>query len=106
MMVDVWDGIAVFGSDDCLAWTRQAGNLLKEPGTIPTDRYKGNHVDVVVSNGRAWLFYFVHQGGADAEGKDREWQHRSVIQVVELKYAGGALTCDRNAPTHIALAPR
>jgi hypothetical protein len=106
MMVDVWDGIAVFRSEDCLAWKRQDGNLLKEPGIIPTDRFKGNHVDVVVSNGRAWLFYFVHQGGPDAEGKDREWQHRSVIQVVELKYADGALSCDRNAPTHIALAPR
>ena len=106
MMVDVWDGIAVFSSTDCLAWTRQAGNLLKEPGTIATDRFKGNHVDVVVSNGRAWLFYFVHQGGPDAAGKDREWQHRSVIQVVELKYAEGVLTCDRNAPTHIALATK
>lgn len=106
MMVDVWDGIAVFRSDDCLQWTRQAGNLLKEPGVLPTDRFKGNHVDVVVSNGRAWLFYFVHQGGPDAEGKDKLWQRRSVIQVVELNYADGGLRCDRNAPTRIALGTR
>jgi len=105
MIVDVWNGIAVFNSTDCLKWTRQSDNILKEPGTIATDQSKGGHADVIVSRGRAYLFYFVHQGGKDAEGKDPEWKRRSVIQVVELKVKGGVLVCDRNQPTEIALAP-
>ncbi|SPF44917.1 Glycosyl hydrolase family 32 domain protein [Candidatus Sulfopaludibacter sp. SbA4] len=103
MMVDVWDGIAVYSSADCLAWTRQADNLLKEPGTTPTDRSKGQHVDVVVSGGRAYLFYFVHQGGKDGEGKGAEWQRHTVLQVAELEFRDRRITCDRNKPTRIAL---
>src|SRR5215216_6161418 len=99
MIVDVWDGLAVFRSTDCLAWTRQATNLLKEPGTVETDRSKGSHADVVVSGGRAWLFYFVHQSG------DVEAQKHTVIQVAELEHKEGALAADRNAPVRIKLMP-
>ena len=102
-MVDVWDGICVYRSDDCLSWTRQPDNLLKEAGTIPTDRSKGQHVDVVVSGGRAYLFYFVHQGGKDGEGQGPEWQRHTVLQVAELEFQDGRITCDRNQPTRIAL---
>ena len=95
MLVDVWDGIAVYQSADCLNWKRQPANLLKDPGAIATDQAKGGHVDVVVSGGRAYLFYFVHQPA--------ELQRHSAIQVVELEYAAGDLHCDRNRPTHIEL---
>jgi GH43 family beta-xylosidase len=105
MMVDVWDGIAVFSSSDCLRWTRQPDNLLKQPGVHPTDRSKGGHVDVVVSGDRAYMFYFVHQRGPDAAGKDAEWQRHTVIQVVELTFENGRIACDRNAPARIALLP-
>ena len=97
LIADVWDGLAVFRSADCLHWTRLEGNLLKEPGTIETDRAKGSHADVVVSGGRAWLFYFVHQPG------DEEQRKHTVLQVVELQDHDGALAADRNAPTRIEL---
>lgn len=103
MIVDVWKGIAVFSSDDCLQWTRQSENILKEPGILPTDQSKGGHADVIVSGDRAFLFYFVHQDGKDAEGKGPEWKRRSVIQAVELKLQDGQIVCDRNQPARIAL---
>jgi len=105
MLVDVWDGVAVYQSTDCLNWKRQTANLLKEPGTVATDQSKGGHVDVVVSGNRAYLFYFVHQGGKDAEGKPADWQRRSVLQVTELQFHDGEIACDRNQPTRILLKP-
>jgi len=95
MVVDVWDGLAVFSSDDCLKWTRQPENILREPGTQPTDQRKGGHADVVVSGERAFIFYFVHQD-----------ERRTVIQGAELKLADGKIVCDRNANAQIALKPR
>jgi len=105
LLADAWEGIAVYSSDDCLAWTRQSGNLLKDPGTAPTDRAKGQHVDVVVSGGRAYIFYFVHQAGEDAAGKEANWQRHTVLQVAELGFTDGQMTCERNKPTRIALEP-
>lgn len=105
MAVDAWEGIAIYASDDCVTWTRQAENILKTAGSVPTDRGKGQHVDVVVSGERAYIFYFVHQGGPDAEGHPKEWQQRTVLQVAELGYRDGQITCDRNQPVRIALAP-
>jgi hypothetical protein len=106
MIVDVWDGLAAFSSSDCSRWKRQPDNLLKQPGTKPTDRASGHHADVVVSTGRAFLFYFVHQSGPDAEGKDKEWSRRSVLQVAELHGSDGTLTCDRNSETRMKLEPK
>jgi len=97
LIADVWDGLAVFRSSDCRNWTRQAGNLLKEPGTIETDRGKGQHADIVVRGGRAWLFYFVHQPG------DVEQRKHTVLQVVELQYQDGVMTADRNLPARVDL---
>jgi GH43 family beta-xylosidase len=106
MLVDVWDGLGVYSSDDCSSWTRQKRNLLREPGQKPTDRGRGGHPDVVVSGDRAFLFYFIHQGGRDAKPNDPYAERRSLIQVVELEYKGGELTCDRDKPTHIQLQPK
>ena len=105
MIVDAWEGLAVYQSQDCLNWRRQSGNLLKEPGQIPTDRSKGGHADVVVGGDRAFLFYFVHQGGRDAEGKGPAYQRRSVIQVAELEYRDGSIACDRNKPVQVHMEP-
>jgi beta-xylosidase len=105
LIADVWKGFAVFRSTDCLKWERQPDNILAEPGTQPTDRAQGNHADIVVSAGRAYIFYFTHQRGADAQGKDPDWNKRTVIQVAELKEAGGIITCDRNQPVHVELRP-
>jgi len=105
MVVDVWDGLGVYRSDDCLKWARQVNNLLREPGRSPTDRGRGGHPDVVVSRDRAFMFYFIHQGGRDADPNDPYAQRRSVIQVVELECKDGEIVCDRDKPTHISLQP-
>ncbi len=103
LVVDVWDGLGVYRSDDCLHWTAQEQRLVQQLGTIETDRNKGSHPDVVVSGDRAYLFYFTHQVGLDAEGKGPGWQKRTFIQVAELEYRDGMLTCDRNKPVQINL---
>jgi hypothetical protein len=103
MISDVWQGLAVHSSDDCLKWTRQKENLLKDPGQSPTDRSKGQHADVVVNGDRAFIFYFTHQGGKDAIPDDPYSSRRTVIQVVELQCKDGLLSCDRDKPTRIFL---
>jgi hypothetical protein len=59
----------------------------------------------VVSGDRAFLFYFIHQGGRDADPNDPYSERRSLIQVAELEYRDGELTCDRDKPTYIQLQP-
>jgi len=106
MVVDVWKGLGIYSSGDCLTWTRQPENLLEKPGKGPDDKVKGGHPDVVVSGDRAFLFYFTHPGRMDDTPKDDLYQQRrSSIQVVELKYKDGRLTCDRDKPTTIRLLP-
>jgi beta-xylosidase len=106
MIVDVWDGLGVYRSDDCNTWTRQSTNLLVEPGTGEDDQVKGGHPDVVINQDRAYLFYFTHPGRrGEQERADGYEQRRSSIQVVELQYADGELSCDRDAPTYINLRP-
>ncbi|HEY4380570.1 MAG TPA: hypothetical protein VGN01_09515 [Acidobacteriaceae bacterium] len=105
---DPHQGLAVFRSDsDALTiWKQQPNNLLREPGTQPTDRAVGNHADVVVdASGRAWLFYFTHQSGPDAEGQPAGWARRTYLHVTELHEKDGILTVDRNAPATIHLLP-
>lgn len=105
MVTDVWDGLALYRSEDLQDWERQPGNLLRAPGRGDGDEVKGQHPDVVVSNDRAFLFYFTHPGrrGPDATN-DTASQRRSVIQVVELTEVDGRITCDRDRPTRIQLA--
>jgi hypothetical protein len=94
MLIDAWDGLGVFSSPDLTNWKRQERNILKEPGTGKDDDAKGQHCDVVVSNGRAYVFYFVHRN-----------QRITRIQVAELELIGDDITCDRNKPVYIHLEP-
>ena len=106
MVTDVWHGLAVYESDDLIKWKRIPGNLLEKPGTGKDDKVVGHHPDVVVSNGRAYLFYFTHPGQIKSIPKDDIYEkRRSSIQVVELKYKDGRITCDRDKPTYIDLQP-
>jgi|AntRauTorckE6833_2_1112554.scaffolds.fasta_scaffold00190_31 beta-xylosidase len=106
MVTDVWDGLALYNSDDLLSWERIPGNLLQEPGTGEHDRVVGHHPDVVVNNGRAYLFYFTHPGRTESASENTPYQdRRSSIQVVELKYEDGRIVSDRNEPTYINLQP-
>lgn len=106
LIEDVWAGLGVFRSNDLTTWTRQPDNLLREPGTQPTDRAQGAHPDVVVdASGRAWLFYFTPQSGKDARPGDPNWKRRTVMHVTELHEKRGVITVDRNAPAEIHMLP-
>lgn len=104
MITDVWAGLAVYSSDDLNTWKRQEGpNLLAEPGRGTDDGVKGGHCDVrVSSNGRAYLYYFVHPGYKPDE-KSIYQKQRTSLQVVELKYRDGKLSCNRDEPTYLDL---
>ncbi|MBN2685697.1 MAG: family 43 glycosylhydrolase [Pontiellaceae bacterium] len=106
MFIDAWKGIAVYRSDDLLGWTPQADRILEQPGHGPDDKVMGGHCDVVVQGERAYLFYFTHPGRR-TEIPDSEVieKRRSSIQVVELNYANGIVSCDHDAPCYIALTP-
>jgi sucrose-6-phosphate hydrolase SacC (GH32 family) len=108
MLVDLWKGLGVYRSDDLLHWTAQPDNLLGVPGHGADDGVNGGHPGVVVSGDRAFCFYFTHPGRAGTiapDDKNASALRRSSIQVVELFEQDGRLTCDRDAPTHIALIP-
>lgn len=105
LVSDAWKGLLVMRSDDGTDWTRQDEHLLAEPGRAPTDRAKGQHPDVIVAGDRAYLVYFVHQGGEDEARADPNWHRRSVLQMVELTEEDGQLSADRNAPTEVMFIP-
>ena len=86
MISDVWDGLAVYSSDDLEHFERQGSNILRESGTRKEDGRKGAHADVFVVDGRAFIIYFTHPEGTP----------RSSVQMAELKITDGELTCDRN----------
>ena len=89
MIADVWDGLAVYSSDDCEHFVRQPENILRESGTRRDDQGRGAHADVYVAGDRAFIVYFTHPDPVD--------RPRSAVQMAELKIEDGRLTCDRNA---------
>ena len=89
MVADVWDGLAVYRSDDCEHFVRQPDNILRESGTRRDDGGRGAHADVFVCGGRAFVVYFTHP--------DPGFPQKSVIQMAELKTENSKLVCDRNA---------
>lgn len=99
MIVDAWKGMEVFSSQDLLTWTKQTTGILEEPGKGQDDQAIGGHCDVVINNGRAFIFYFTHPGRnkINPAVKGSYNDKRSVIQVAELKYTDGGITCDRDA---------
>lgn len=104
MVADAWKGLIVQRSTDLVNWELQPTRLLEMPGTAPTDDNKGQHPDVVVNNGRALIYYFVHQHNAPKAKSDPSWGQRTAIQVNELKLTKeGWLSVDRNAPVDARL---
>ena len=89
MIADVWNGQAVYRSDDLEHFVRQPENILRESGTRRDDQGRGAHADVFVTGGRAFIVYFTHP--------DPEYHPRSAVQMAELKIEDGRLVCDRNA---------
>ncbi len=108
MIVDEWRGLAVYRSADAVAWTRQPGeNLLARAGAGPDDASIGNHADVVVNAGRAWIFYFTHpERPVEGEPAPGAQTRRSTLHVAELVLGPeGRLACDRDASADISLLP-
>lgn len=104
MIIDAWQGLGVYRSEDLLHWERQADNLLDIPGEGADDHVKGGHCDVVVQGDRAYVFYFTHPGRNPEKPPESEADtRRSSIQVAELMIQDGVVTCDRDAPCFIAL---
>ncbi|MDC7684210.1 family 43 glycosylhydrolase [Asticcacaulis sp. BYS171W] len=98
LIADVWKGLMVLRSDDLKSWTPQPTRLLEQPGLQPTDNDKGQHPDVVVNDGKALIYYFVHQHKSPEAASDPTYGQRTVIQVAELKIGpDGWLTVDREA---------
>lgn len=104
MIVDVWKGMDVYQSDDLMTWKRNA-RILEEPGKGKDDGAIGGHCDVVVNDGKAWVFYFTHPGRTKINPAPAESvaARRSVIQVAELQLENGTITCDRDQPAYIQL---
>ncbi|NCB09285.1 MAG: glycosyl hydrolase, partial [Bacteroidia bacterium] len=104
MVVDNWKGLGIYSSDDMETWNRQPENILQTPGKGADDQVIGGHPDVVVSNGKAYVFYFTHPGRIPQNnGIDNTETRRSSIQVAELVYNDGTITCDRDKPVFINL---
>lgn len=98
MIVDAWKGMEVYSSDDLLKWTKQTNRILEEPGKGTDDQAIGGHCDVVVNKDKAYVFYFTHPGRRKDKPavKNSFEDKRSVIQLAELHYANGEITCDRD----------
>ncbi|AVR45620.1 glycosyl hydrolase [Christiangramia fulva] len=106
MILDSWDGLSVYFSEDFENWKRQENNILKKPGTGKDDKVKGGHPDVVVQGDRAFIFYFTHPGRTpENQGKDNYETRRSSIQVAELHFEEGEITVDRNKEVRLNLKP-
>jgi len=98
MIVDAWKGMEVYSSSDLLNWKKQGSRILENPGKGKDDQAIGGHCDVVVNNGRAFVYYFTHPGRSKANPAARGSfdDKRSAIQLAELHYINGEITCDRD----------
>ena len=107
MITDCWDGLAAYETEDFAHWTRQEGNLLQSPGARPDDGAIGNHADVLVTGGRAFIFYFTHPEFPPELRKTEGFvmtprEARTAVQAAELRVDGGKLRCDRDAPAYFS----
>ncbi len=104
MLVDNWSGFGVYSSDDMENWVRQPKNILEMKGTGLDDKEFGRHCDVVISNDRAFVFYFTHPGNEQDTTMTRQYaSRRSSIQVAELLLAEGEIVCNRDEPVYLTL---
>jgi len=107
MIVDIWQGMEVYSSDDLQTWTKQPERILEQPGKGIDDQAIGGHCDVVVNKEDAYIFYFTHPGRAkDKPAPSGTFEdRRSVIQLGRLHYSNGVITCDRDERVGIIFAP-
>ncbi len=96
MIADVWDGLAVYRSNDFSHWERIPGTILQGPGTRPEDTNRAHHADVLTVGEKAYLFYFTHPE-ADADPGTLN-ARRSALQAAELFVRDGRLCVRRDEP--------
>jgi len=108
MIVDVWKGMDVYSSTDQLHWVKQPERILENPGKGKDDQAIGGHCDVVVNNDQAYIFYFTHPGRTkDNPAPANSFEaRRSVIQLGQLHYEDGVITCNRDEALYIHLVGR
>ncbi len=109
LLTDQWEGLGVYRSKDTDNWEK-TGVILGKPGTRKEDNVRASHPGVAVVGEKAFVFYFTHPGWEkeggwgnessklDAAGVLPHLYKYSVIQVAELKFEDGTLTCDRDTP--------
>jgi hypothetical protein len=68
--------LIVLRSKDATHWVEQPWRILEAPGITPTDTAKGQHPDVVVNDGHAFIYYFVHQESEPEAQSDPRWYQR------------------------------
>ena len=104
MISDYWNGLAVYTSEDYTHWSR-CEDILRVSGTRTMDTGMGHHADILVKDGRAFIFSFCHPyaGENKDDFTEEERSHfterdrnKAVVQVAELKVQDGNLVCDRN----------
>lgn len=106
MVIDSWNGLSVYSSEDFENWKKQEKNILQEPGKGEDDKVKGGHPDVVVQGDSAFIFYFTHPGRIPAnEGVDNYETRRSSIQVAELENINGVIITNRDKEVRLNLKP-
>lgn len=101
MIADIWNGQAVYTSDDLLHWVRQPEDILAGQGTRCEDNNRAHHADVLVVGDHAYIFYFVHPGQtehADDPVLGNVLHRRSSIQAALLTEENGRLTIVRDEP--------
>lgn len=104
MVTDPWKGLNIYSSEDFINWNRQEKRILEIPGIGADDQVMGGHPDVIVNGDKAYIFYFTHPGRTpENKGIDNYETRRSSIQVAELEYNNGEITCNRDEPVHINL---
>lgn len=105
MIVDAWKGMEIFSSDDLMNWRKQPQRILENPGKGKDDQAIGGHCDVVVNDGKAYVYYFIHPGRNKIKPavKGSFDDKRSVIQIAELEYSNDTVTCDRDKPVTIKI---
>jgi len=106
LILDSWNGLSVYSSEDFENWDKQKKNILQIPGMGVDDKVKGGHPDVVVQGERAFVFYFTHPGRIPANnGIDNYETRRSSIQISELNYENGQITTNRDKEVKLDLRP-
>ncbi|MEG1775173.1 MAG: glycosyl hydrolase [Clostridia bacterium] len=110
LVADMWDGMAVYHSDDLTHWTRNPQKLLSDGGTRADDNNRGHHADVLVVGDAAYLFYFVHPGANEYSYSapseyDPYQKRRSSLQVARLTACDGQLLAERDAFDFVLTQP-